>query len=144
MTHIDIDSVYRIEVEAFSTPWTYESLEQELDNTKALYIVAEIDGNIVGYAGLWKIFEDGYITNIAVDSKYRRKGIGTGLIENLIKAALISGLKNFTLEVRESNIEAVLLYRKLGFIEKGKRKNFYTLPKEDAIIMWLNDYDIMN
>lgn len=138
----DLKAIYDIELEAFSVPWSYESLEMELSNEKAIYIVCEIDGCVVGYAGLWSVFEDGYITNIAVSSEYRQRGIGTNLVKHLIKEGARAGLRNFTLEVRKSNTEALLLYRKLMFKERGIRKNFYVKPTEDAVIMWLDQKDI--
>jgi len=134
----DIDEIHDIEVEAFSMPWSYEAIKSELYNEKAIYIVAEIDGKVRGYAGLWQVIEEGYITNIAVDQRFRQKGIGCKLIKNLEELGKSKGIERFTLEVRESNEAALGLYGKLGFKASGKRKDFYERPKEDAIIMWLN------
>lgn len=142
MSFRDLKTVYDIETESFSTPWSFDALEMELHNEKALYVVCEIEGVVVGYAGLWRVLEDGYITNIAVSAMYRQRGIGTNLVKHLVKEGAREGLHNFTLEVRKSNTEALLLYRKLKFKERGIRKNFYVKPTEDAIIMWLEQKDI--
>ncbi|MDA3847051.1 MAG: ribosomal protein S18-alanine N-acetyltransferase [Vallitaleaceae bacterium] len=138
MTAFDVDAVYNIEVEAFSVPWTYEAIKGELVNPKAIYIVAEIDDIVRGYAGLWQIIDEGYITNIAVDDAFRHRGIGYELVKKLEVIGREKGIDRFTLEVRESNDAAIGLYKKMGFEVCGKRINFYDRPKEDAIIMWLN------
>lgn len=99
-------------------------------------MVVEIDGEIIAYAGLWKIFDEGHITNIAVKDSYRNKGVGKGLMSSLLTNTAKIGIDSFTLEVRRSNIGAIKLYESLGFEVAGIRKNFYDKPNEDALIMW--------
>ena len=132
----DVEQVYAIELEAFSSPWTRESILMEVISPRSHYLVMENEGEIIGYAGLWKIFDEGHITNIAVKKGYRNRGLGLLLMERLIDHAQENQIKRLTLEVRCGNFQALKLYKKLGFIEAGRRKGFYDFPKEDAIIMW--------
>ncbi|MCF8019602.1 ribosomal protein S18 alanine N-acetyltransferase [Petrocella atlantisensis] len=132
----DVEQVYAIELEAFSSPWTRESILMEVISPRSHYLVMENEGEIIGYAGLWKIFDEGHITNIAVKKGYRNRGLGLILMEKLMAHAQENQIKKLTLEVRCGNFQALKLYKKLGFVEAGRRKGFYDFPKEDAIIMW--------
>lgn len=102
----------------------------------AKYIVAVVDGNVAGYGGIWLILDEGHITNIAVDEKYRGLGLGSKLLEGLIQLCIDRNIRAMTLEVRKSNEVAKSLYKKYGFIEYGIRPNYYQDNNEDAIIMW--------
>mgnify|MGYP005811059435 FL=1 len=101
----------------------------------AHYFIAREGDEIIGYAGFWNVSGEGDITNIAVDEKYRRKHIGSALLEALIKKAAALKLELLTLEVRRSNIAAQRLYAKYGFEEIGIRKGYYSNNREDALIM---------
>lgn len=121
----------------FSTPWSETALRKEIEeNTIAKYIVAEKDGRIVGYAGIWCIIDEGHIMNVAVDPAYRNRQTATAMMRELIRLMEIAGIKRFTLEVRKSNEAARGLYRKFGFRETEIRAEYYEDNKEDAIIMW--------
>lgn len=132
----DIDDIMSIENCSFSIPWSKESYLNEIKNNVAIYIVAVFEKHIIGYAGVWKIIDEGHITNIAVHPDHRQRGVGQKLMQELIKISKKEGIKNFTLEVRESNIAAFNLYEKMGFRAKGRRKGYYSNTKEDAVIMW--------
>lgn len=133
----DIDQVMEVEKNSFTTPWSKEAFSMEITkNILARYLVAELEGKIVGYGGLWLIIDEGHITNIAVDKKYRNRGIGSLILEGLINICREWNTKAMTLEVRKSNEEAKNLYKKYGFIEYGIRPGYYADDKEDAIIMW--------
>lgn len=133
----DLDVIMDIEKDAFSTPWSKKAFEKEItENLLAKYIVAEVDGNPVGYAGIWLIIDEGHITNIAVSKSLRGQGIGKYLMMGLIDFCRKSSIINMTLEVRKSNIRAQKLYRKFGFIDCGIRPNYYSDDHEDAVIMW--------
>ena len=135
----DIDDVLIIEELCFNVPWRYNDFEKEINNNNmAIYKVAFDDNKnkILGYAGMWHIVTEGHITNIAVHPDYRRNGIGTLLVQEMIKCAKEKNMLGITLEVRISNITAQKLYTKYGFRPEGFRKNYYTEPKEDAVIMW--------
>lgn len=121
----------------FSIPWSKETFDHELgENALAFYLVAEVRGKLIGYAGLWTILNEGHITNVAVHPDHRRKGLGEILVFRLIEAAEEAGLEKFTLEVRAGNRDAIALYKKLGFQEDGCRKGYYGDNGEDALVMW--------
>ena len=129
----------RLEKEVFSRPWSYQSLKDAVDNEKNCYLCAYIeeDGKrLVGYCGFWNVAQEGQIYNVAVDKRYRHRGIARCLMEKLLECGKQAGIISYTLEVRKSNQDAIHLYEHLGFCSAGIRKNFYDAPKEDAIIMW--------
>jgi [ribosomal protein S18]-alanine N-acetyltransferase len=133
----DIKPMAEMDILCFSAPWSEDSFKKEIEeNHLAFYIVAEIDGRMVGYAGLWCIVDEGHITNVAVHPDFRRNGIGEALITVLLEHTIENGIVSHTLEVRESNIPAILLYSKFGFEPAGIRKNYYEDNGENAIIMW--------
>ena len=133
----DIENVVEVENDCFSIPWSKESFIQEVTkNHLAVYLVAKFEEKAVGYIGVWKIMNEGHITNVAVHSDFRRQGIGAGLISELLSLCEEQGIDCFTLEVRETNEAAKALYEKFGFYEIGRRKGYYQDNKEDAIIMW--------
>lgn len=135
-----IDEVMVVENLSFSIPWSREAFIQEVTtNQFAIYVVALVDGNAVGYAGMWKVFDEGHITNIAAHPEFRKSGIGGLLIEKLLQIAKEEGIQGLTLEVRRGNLPAQKLYRKYGFESAGIRKGYYADNGEDAIIMWKHD-----
>lgn len=137
MTMEHIPQVAALERACFSRPWSEESLQSELWNDSAVIIVAESeDGSVLGYAGLQTVLDEGYITNVAVDQTYRRQGIADELIAAFVRFGQAK-LAFLTLEVRASNSPAIALYAKHGFVEVGRRKNYYDDPKEDALLMTL-------
>ena len=132
MTKDDVDSVYIVEENCFTDPWSKESIRKELKNDLARYLVAELDNKIVGYVGVWFVVDEGHITNVAVHSDYRGKKIGDKLVKEMVKLCEESKLVAMTLEVRSSNTVAQNLYRKYGFKMGGIRKEYYSDNKEDA------------
>ena len=137
MEESDLDRIMEIEKDCFTTPWSRESFLIEItENLLARYLVAQVDGLVVGYGGIWMIVGEGHITNIAVETKYRQLGIGKKLVEGLIKLSIAMGIGSMTLEVRETNIAAQNLYEQYGFKAQGIRPNYYQDDNEDAIIMW--------
>ena len=140
MTLQDVPAVHAIELKTFHTPWSYQSFVDEMTTNKcARYIVAEADGQVVGYAGAWLILEEGHITNIAVDEAYRGLGIGLQVTRALLQYAANMGVQYMTLEVRRSNLVAQSLYKKLGFLELGVRKRYYEDNGEDAFLYVCQD-----
>lgn len=137
MEEADLSQVCAIEQQIFSEPWTQEDFQQALKNKNNGYLVAEVDGQVAGYCGYWGIPPEGYIYNVAVQKEYRRQLIGYQLLCKLIEMAKVNGIQALSLEVRYSNTPAIQLYKRLGFEEVGIRKDFYSKPTEDAIIMWL-------
>ena len=126
----------RLERICFSRPWSKRMLGEELENQCAAFLVAEDEnGTVLGYAGLLVMLDEGYITNVAVFPEYRRLGVAAKIIDVYMNFAAANDLAFLTLEVRPSNEAAIALYRRFGFEEVGRRKNYYDLPKEDALIL---------
>ena len=135
MDRSTVPDVAAIERECFSQPWSEDMLAEELYNDNASFIVAVADdGTVLGYAGLTVVLDEGYINNVAVRSQYRRMGVADALLGTFIHFAE-EHLAFLTLEVRASNDKAISLYTKNGFVQEGRRKDYYKAPKEDAIIM---------
>lgn len=137
MDRSHIREIAQLERECFSDPWSEASLEEELYNPLASFIVAQRpDGAVLGYAGLHAVMDEGYIDNIAVRADYRGQGIADDLLDVFVRFGQ-AHLAFLTLEVRPSNQAAIQLYYKHGFAQVGRRKDYYKQPREDAIIMTL-------
>ncbi len=136
MTSDDVDGVFEVEKNCFEHYWSKVEFEKEMKNDVARYLVAEVDGKVVGYVGIWFVAGEGHITNVAVHSDYRGQKIGDILIKHLVKMCEENNIFAITLEVRVSNIVAQNLYKKYGFKLAGIRKEYYSDNKEDAMIMW--------
>lgn len=132
----DVDDIYKVEEDCFPDPWSKESIMKELKNNLARYLVAEVDGKLAGYIGIWFVVDEGHITNVAVHSDYRGRKIGDKLVGEMVNLCKENNIVAMTLEVRNSNRIAQNLYRKYGFKIGGIRKEYYSDNKEDAIIMW--------
>jgi len=140
MTADHLEELERLERICFSRPWSRKMLAEELDNQCAAFLVAEepLTEKVVGYAGLLVMADEGYITNVAVFPEYRRRGVAEQLIAVFDSFARGNHLAFLTLEVRPSNAAAIALYQSFGFEEVGRRRNYYDLPKEDALILTKN------
>ncbi len=134
----DVPCAAKIEKENFSINWSEETFKSTLSNGHSYMIVAKMQDDIVGYAGMYSVAGEGYVYNVAVQKEFRCKGIGTALVKNMISYSKETKLKFLSLEVRKSNKSAIGLYEKLGFKVVGVRKSFYEKPIEDAIIMTNN------
>lgn len=133
----DLEVILEIERDSFSTPWSIQAFKAELiDNEYARYYCLELDGQTIGYMGLWFILDEGHITNIAITPSYRGQHWGEFLMRNVMKKMVDAGMERMTLEVRTSNSPAQSLYSRLGFTTAGVRKGYYADTGEDAWIMW--------
>ena len=132
----DAEGVAAVERESFPTPWSREDFWREASNGFACYIVALDDMEIIGFAGCWISFEEAQVTNIALTSAQRGRGLGKVLMAKLMRVAAERGAERMTLEVRPSNTSALRLYEGLGFAAIGVRKKYYQDNDEDAILMW--------
>ena len=137
MTADHLEELEKLERICFSRPWSRKMLAEELENQCAAFLVAEdsVSGRVLGYAGLMVVADEGYITNVAVFPEYRRQGIAAQILQVFLQFAAANHLAFLTLEVRPSNAAAIALYQGFGFEEVGRRKNYYDLPKEDALIL---------
>ncbi len=142
MTEEHLDGVMAIETLSFKIPWSRSAFIDELTtNQMAVYVVAVSGREIIGYGGLWRILDEGHITNIAVHPEFRRCGAGSRIMDMLLEICKREGIKSLTLEVRKSNIPAQRLYENYGFKAEGIRKKYYSDTGEDALIMWRHDTD---
>ena len=132
-----LEELEKMERICFSRPWSRKMLAEELENQCAAFLVAQdsITQQVMGYAGLLAMADEGYITNVAVFPEFRRQGVAAKLIAVFENFARGNKLAFLTLEVRPSNTAAIALYKGFGFEEVGRRKNYYDLPKEDALIL---------
>ena len=132
----DLEAVQRIERESFRTPWPPHAYRAELEtNRLAHYVVARVEGMVVGYAGMWLMVDEAHITTFAVDPDWRRQGVGERLLVALLDLARARAAREATLEVRLSNLPARRLYEKYGFRPVGLRPRYYSDDNEDALIM---------
>jgi ribosomal-protein-alanine N-acetyltransferase len=135
-------SVLRIEGQGGQRGWSLGLFMSELANQMGRrYLVAKVDGVVVGFAGMLFVGADGHVTTISVDSDWQRRQIGTRLMLALSREAIDGGATALTLEVRASNGPAQALYRGLGYVPAGIRKNYYAEVGEDALVMWAHDVD---
>ncbi len=135
MTSDHLEQVYIIETECFSHPWSLNSLESELNNDTSYFLVATENDEVIGYIGMSVVIDEGYIFNVAVKENHRKKGAATALVNELVTYGKKNNFYFITLEVRESNEKAKSLYSKFGFVKVGERKDYYSDPKENAILM---------
>ena len=131
-----LDDILLMEQQCFSVPWTRDQLAAQMSDSMYIFLAAEDEsGRAVGYVGLMYVLDEGYISNVAVSPSRRREGIADMLLTELYARAKAKKLSFLTLEVRESNDPAQSLYKKHGYTEVGMRKGYYSLPKEDAVLM---------
>jgi ribosomal-protein-alanine N-acetyltransferase len=135
MRSADLPQVMLIELSTFTMPWSEATFRGLLRRRDSDLIVADIKGDIAGYAVFWAVMDQGELGNVAVDESHRGKGIGTRLIEAVLERATERGVHEIFLEVRKSNTGAQDLYKAFGFFEVGRRKNYYLEPLEDALVM---------
>ena len=135
MTSEHVSQIAQLEKNCFHDPWSERSIASELGNDLSLWMVALEGDRVVGYVGSQTVLGWTDMMNIAVHPDCRRKGIGEALVDALETRLKENGSTCLTLEVRASNEPAKALYSKLGFLEVGRRKNYYRNPREDALIM---------
>jgi ribosomal-protein-alanine N-acetyltransferase len=147
----DVATVQEIEREIFATPWPRNAYYRELaSRSSAHYVVlrqegletptrfraAEMDPTIIGYGGMWRMYDEAHVTTIGVRRDLHHRGYGRILFAGLVQAAYDMGAKWVTLEVRTTNDNAMRMYEGFGFKVIGRRKGYYTDNGEDAIVMW--------
>ena len=136
MKETHVSQVAELEKLCFGTEaWSEKSVASELNNKLALWLVAEDAGTVWGYVGSQTVMDETDMMNIAVHPDHRNQGIAAGLVANLIDALKARGSHSLMLEVRVSNMPAIALYEKMGFVQVGRRPKYYHNPREDAIIL---------
>ena len=138
MNEADIPALVRLEAESFYDAWNENMLRNEIANQLTTYLIMEVAGRLVGYAGFWLVAGETQITRVAVLDAERGQGYGTRLTAALVNKAWELGAEAITLEVRESNIAAQRAYLTCGFASEGIRPNYYEDNHENAVIMWLD------
>lgn len=130
----DIENIKQIENQCFSNPWSQTSIKQSMESGNKFFGVFNND-TLCGYGSINIILDEGYINNIAVLPKYRKQGLGKLILSEIINYSKEKKLSFLSLEVRPSNTIAIRLYKSAGFINAGVRKNYYTCPVENALIL---------
>ena len=133
-----IDDVIAIEEASFTNPWTRQMYLAELERPglSFCYLARNPDHQVVGFCSFWRVVDELHINNLAVVPEQRRAGIATALLRYVLTEGARLGAVRATLEVRNSNEPARLLYERMGFSVAGVRRAYYTKPVEDAIILW--------
>jgi [ribosomal protein S18]-alanine N-acetyltransferase len=134
----DLAGVLEVENESFTNPWTREMYSWELQNRSVchIFVVRTPDCRVAGFCAFWLVFDEIHINNLAMRPTFRGRGIGTALLHHVLAEARNLGARRATLEVRASNDGARRLYDRLGFYVAGTRRNYYSHPVEDALILW--------
>jgi [ribosomal protein S18]-alanine N-acetyltransferase len=137
----DLDGVLEVEAESFTNPWTRDMYSWELQNRSVCHIlvVRTHDCHVAGFCAFWLVFDEIHINNLAMRPAYRAQGIGTALLHHVLAEAKDLGARRATLEVRASNEGARRLYERLGFYVAATRRNYYSNPVEDALILWRDE-----
>jgi ribosomal-protein-alanine N-acetyltransferase len=134
----DLAGVLEVEDESFTNPWTRDMYTWELQNRNVchIFVVRTPECLVAGFCAFWLVFDEIHINNVALRPAYRNQGLGTALMDHVMREARELGARRATLEVRASNAGARRLYERLGFYVAGTRRNYYTNPVEDALILW--------
>jgi len=135
MAESDLDTVSTIEREVFEDPWSLDAFKTDLNNKMAWPMVAEFEKKVVGYSNIYIVAGEVQIGNFAVAPGFRKRGVGKKLMNVIFEKANENKCHTVFLEVRESNLPAMELYKSYGFVSAGKRKDYYSNPRENAIIM---------
>ena len=138
-THVG--PILEIEKTTNNAPWSERSFRNELDHKHGIFLVAMLQGKVIGYGGVWLVIDEAHVTTIAIEAEHRRQGIGQRLMVELLSKAKEAGMVCSTLEVRAGNDAAISLYKKLGYNIAATRKRYYPDNNEDAVVMWLYDLD---
>ncbi len=139
----DLEDLVALELKSFSAPWTRKMFEGELSGNPfaRFLLLREVGrgrpGELVASLCYWIVFDELRVMNLAVAPERRRHGLATTLVRQAIRDAQQAEVARALLEVRASNEAARGLYRELGFREQGCRRNYYTNPAEDAVLMVL-------
>ena len=137
LTAADLEGVLEIEAESFNNPTTRAWYERELERPEVcfIYVLRTPDVRVAAFCAFWRVADQAHINNLAVRPELRGRGLGSQMLAAIVAEAQRLGAGSLTLEVRRSNIAAQRLYQKADFHEAGVRKNYYTQPVEDALVL---------
>ena len=135
MKESDVGAIVMLEKATFSDAWTAKSIQDTYNQPQAFIMAAELEEKLAGYCIVYFVLDEGEIARIAVDNCFRRQGVGRKILEQVEYTCKEKGITRLMLDVRESNESARAFYKSLGFDEDGIRKNFYEVPKENAVLM---------
>ncbi|MDQ3171588.1 MAG: ribosomal protein S18-alanine N-acetyltransferase [Acidobacteriota bacterium] len=140
----DIAPVLELQTSSFTNPWTADALKWEIEHSPVsrlyvLYENASHSGHAAAFCACWHLVDELHINSLAVAPGRRRAGLATRLMQDVLARAKEEGAVRATLEVRRSNEAARALYERLGFAVEAIRPDYYTNPREDALILWLRD-----
>lgn len=135
MTAAHIAPIAALERVCFSDPWPEAAVESELTNPLSLWLVAVEEGQVAGYVGSQSVLGEADVMNVAVSPEFRRRGVARALLLALERRLAENAVHCLTLEVRASNEPAISLYHSLGYVQVGRRPNYYHKPREDALIL---------
>jgi ribosomal-protein-alanine N-acetyltransferase len=135
----DIRAIMEIEQASFTSPWSELSFLNEMYNTDSLSKVALVENKVVGYICTRYVLNEGHLLNLAVHHDFRRRGIATELMNNVLEEFKEQGCTLLYLEVRVSNLDAIKFYERFGFKIASFRRKYYSSPTEDGALMmrWL-------
>ena len=140
----DLENIKGCLLTDFDNFWSYNILKQELENGKSKYFVAKQENEIVGFAGILLIIDQVNIMNIVVKKDKRNFGIGSSLLEEIIRYSKIHNATSITLEVNEKNIPAIKLYKKYGFKQVGLRRKYYNNEDNDGLSILIGGSTSLN
>ena len=137
----DLDGILAVDAESFLRPWTREMYTWELQNRSVchIFVARTPECAVAGFCAFWLVLDEIHINNVAVRPPLRGVGIGSALLHHVLAEAKQLGARRATLEVRASNESARRLYERLGFYVAATRRNYYTKPVEDALILWRDE-----
>lgn len=138
MIESDLEAIASLESAVFSDAWTVKSIRDTYNQPQTFIVTAELDGKVAGYCIVYFVLDEGEIARVAVNHSYRRQGVGRSILKQVEKICEEKNIIRLMLDVRESNESARKFYQSFGFKEDGIRKNFYEMPKENAVLMSKN------
>jgi len=141
-TAADIDAIVALEHDSFTNPWSRDTLVWELTHSDVtrVYLLRDAEDRAIGFCIVWIVFDELHINTLAVSPFFRRRGMATFLLREVMAEAARDGARRATLEVRESNAAALALYAQLGFRVTARRRDYYSNPVEDALILWREEW----
>jgi len=137
-TPADLDAVLEIEESSFTNPWTLDMYAAELraEGVSFIYLARDKFRRPAGFCAFWRVMDELHINNLAVLPAFRRQGVASLLLSYVLREGVSLGARSATLEVRRSNEPARRLYERFGFSVAGIRREYYTSPVEDALVLW--------